>query len=213
MSLIIFDLDGTLIDSRQDLCDAMNEVRALHHLPPLPEKVTTTYLGSGERNCIRNLMHANVAGEAFEQACRDMRKAYQSRLTVKTVLYPGVAETLAELAKRHILCVASNKPQQSVTQIVETLGVADKFTQVIGGGTCQNLKPDPEIVYCAARLCNTTIENAWMIGDHFTDLETAANAGIHSCLCNYGFGDPKKDHADAVIQCFPQLLTVIENTR
>ena len=213
MSLIIFDLDGTLIDSRHDLCDAMNEVRALHGLSPLPEKVTTTYLGQGERNCIRHLMPDNIVGEEFEQACRDMRKAYQARLTVKTVLYPFVAETLEELAKKHILCVATNKPQQSASQIVETLGVADKFTQVIGGGTCKNLKPDPEVVFFAAKLCNTTIENAWMVGDHFTDLETAANAGIHSCLCNYGFGNPKKAHADAVIQCFPQLLTVIENTK
>ena len=213
MSLIIFDLDGTLIDSREDLGDAMNEVRALHGLPPLPLEVTTTYLGQGERNCIRHLMPESIVGEEFEQACRDMRKAYQKRLTVKTVLYNGVAETLAELAKRHILCVATNKPQPSATQIVESLGVADKFTQVIGGGTCKNLKPDPEIVYYAASLCNTIIDDAWMVGDHFTDLETAANAGIHSCLCNYGFGNPYKSHADAVIQSFPQLLTVIENTK
>ena len=102
----------------------MNEVRALHGLPPLPLEVTTTYLGQGERNCIRHLMPESIVGEEFEQACRDMRKAYQKRLTVKTVLYNGVAETLAELAKRHILCVATNKPQPSATQIVETLGVA-----------------------------------------------------------------------------------------
>lgn len=213
MTLIIFDLDGTLIDSRADLGDAMNEVRKAHSLPPLPLEVTTSFVGQGERNAIRRLMPESITGDEFEQACLEMRKFYQARQTVKTTLYPGVKETLAELSKMCILCVATNKPQASASAILSKLGVADMFKQIIGGGVCKKLKPDPEIAYLAAELCGETLEGSWMVGDHFTDLATAANAGMYSCFCNYGFGNPKQCRADAVIQEFSQLITVISQTK
>lgn len=206
MPLIIFDLDGTLIDSREDLADAVNEVRTIRGLDELPLQAVIKNIGDGQRKLImRSIPEVADDKDALEAALADMQKCYQKRLTVKTRLYPGVSETLNILKHKYKLAIISNKPEDSVRMILADLGILECFSAIIGGGRCKNLKPHPESVYLAAELSGCTLENAWFVGDHRTDMGAAANAGIKACYCAYGFGVQDKCRADALIQKFSAL--------
>ena len=206
--IIIFDLDGTLIDSRADLTDAVNEVRQLRGLSPLPLPQVVSYLGDGQRN----LMTRSIPGldeERLTEACRQMSACYAKRLVAKTRLYPGVAETLPVLAQTHSLCVVSNKNDDAANAILRELGIVRHFAAVIGGGRCKRLKPDIEPFLLAAEICGSPLEGGWVVGDHRTDMAAAKNASMRACFCAYGFGWQDVQRADALIQHFSLLTEII----
>ena len=206
--IIVFDLDGTLIDSRADLTDAVNEVRQLRGLQPLTLQQVISYVGDGQRNLMKRAI-PGLDDDDLTTACHQMSACYAKRLTAKTILYPGIAETLPRLAERFNLCVVSNKNDDAVKAILQNLKVFQHFAATVGGGRCKKLKPDAEPLLLAASLCGTTLEGGWVVGDHRTDMAAAKNAGMKACFCAYGFGIQDTQRADAVIQHFNQLLEIL----
>jgi len=203
--VLIFDLDGTLIDSRKDLAAGINHMRIHFGLEPLPLAAVVGYIGNG----VRRLVEGSLQGAEVdvEEALRVNREYYCSHLTVHTVLYDGVEQGIRRLtAAGHKLAVLTNKPGDPSRQILKYFGISDAFSSIIGGGDVENLKPDPE----GARRCMTVSgangANTWMIGDHWTDLAVADHAGIKSAFVRYGFGEERSYKPDVYFASFSELV-------
>jgi len=202
--LLIFDLDGTLADTRADLATGINRMRAHYNLPPLPLETVTGYIGDG----IRKLVERSLQGAAVDvdEALALNKKCYAEHLLDETALYPGVADGLRRLAEAgHALAVLSNKPGDPSRIILKHLGVDRLFFRIIGGGDVPNLKPATDGISALMEESGAVAESVWMIGDHHTDLEVAHNAGIKSGFVTYGIGNPGEFTADQVWNGFEEL--------
>ena len=185
--LLIFDLDGTLIDSRQDLCTGVNLMRRHYHLPPLPVKTISAFVGNG----IRNLVERSLEGQSIDidEAVRIDYKFYLRHIHDKTVLYPGVDRGLKALVRHgHDLALISNKNTEACKIILTHFKLLDLFASVIGGDSGLPLKPEPDTILATMRATKSNVENTWIIGDNHTDLAAARNAGVKSVFVTYGIG-------------------------
>lgn len=199
--LFIFDLDGTLIDSRADLTTAVNLVRNHHGLPPLPVNVVAGYVGEG----IRVLMELALAGSGADiaVAVKLQKKFYGEHLVDATVLYPGVADGLRRLhAAGHALAVASNKPAVFSEAILRHFGLLELMVHVAGEGNVAHLKPQPDMLFDVMRHAGADTAHTWMVGDHHTDLEAARRAGIRSIFLADGIGRTGKETPDVMCDSF-----------
>lgn len=187
--LLLFDLDGTLIDSRADLAAAVNRMRALHALPPLPLATVSAYVGDGVRIlAVRSLEGAPVDPDL---ATREISAAYAEHLVDATTAYPGVDASLRALrAAGHLLALVTNKPAPHAQRLLDHFRWTPLFAVILGGGDTPELKPSPLPLLEAMRRTGHTPENSWMIGDHHTDLEAARRAGVRSIFLHSGFGHP-----------------------
>jgi phosphoglycolate phosphatase len=203
--LLIFDLDGTLADSRADLATGINLMRAHYGLPPIRMDIIETYVGDGIRKLVeRSLQGASVD---LDEALALDKKFYAEHMLDETALYPGVADGLKKLAKvGHALAVLSNKPGDPSRIILKHLGVDGFFLRIIGGGDVPNLKPAPDGIFELMKKSGTESSNVWMLGDHHTDLEVAHNAGVKSGFVTYGIGHPGEFTADQVWHGFEELV-------
>jgi phosphoglycolate phosphatase len=203
--LLIFDLDGTLADTRADLVKGINLMRAHYGLPPLEFGTVIGYVGDGIRTLVaRALQGADVD---LDEALALDKKFYAEHLLDETVLYPGVSEGLPKLsAAGHALAVLSNKPGDPSRIILKGLGIADRFFRIIGAGDVPELKPDPVGIAALMEESGISSEQVWMIGDHHTDLEAARNAGVKSGFVTYGIGYPGEFSADQVWNGFEELV-------
>jgi phosphoglycolate phosphatase len=185
--LLIFDLDGTLAETRQDLTTGINRMRAHYGLPPLDVEAVTGCIGDG----IRKLVERSLSGTDvdIDEALELDRKFYAEHMFDETRLYPGVEEGLRALSG-HALAVLSNKPGGPTRAILKHLGVDGLFFRIFGGGDLPNLKPAPDGIEALLAETGVSKENTWMIGDHHTDLEVAHNAGVNSGFVTYGIGHP-----------------------
>ena len=191
MPLIVFDLDGTLIDSRRDLADAANALVLEHGGRPLPVEDITAMVGEGAALLVRRALRAaGLASTEVEPALRRFLELYDERLLVHTVLYEGTREALAILATRAPLAVLTNKPQRPTERILEGLDIARYFSTVIGGDTALPRKPDPAGLESLIASAGTIAADTMMVGDSVIDLRTARAAGTRLCLVSYGFGFP-----------------------
>jgi len=201
MPLMFFDLDGTLVDSRQDLAESINAVRASYRLPPLPQEVIVGYIGDGIQILLGRAI-PEIPRDRLDEAVERMADIYGRHALDNTRLYPEVKETLQELASRHTLILASNKATEPSCQILRGLGICDLFTEICG--SCR--KPNPDVLLDTMKRHGCPPADAWMVGDNHTDLAAAENAGMRSCFCAFGFGRRKEgQRADALIQSFSQL--------
>jgi phosphoglycolate phosphatase len=188
MRLIVFDLDGTLIDSRQDLADAMNQVLVELGAAPLPVETIALLVGEGAPTLVRRaLAMASLEVDPLEALGRFLN-IYESCLLVHTRPYAGTMEMLAALAGRYHLAVLTNKPSAATRQILDGLGLSPWFADVIGGDSPFHRKPDPAgLLHLVAR-AQATPATTMMVGDSAIDLETARRAKANICLARYGFG-------------------------
>ena len=209
MKTALFDLDGTLIDSRGDLAKAVNLTRQDFDLPPRPVAEVVACVGEG----VRVLIERAIPELPMHWDAMLVRQQvhYQQHCLDQTSLYEGVAESLNTLhADGWRLAVITNKPACFTHTILEGLGLTGLFQAVVGGGECDRLKPDPAPLYLAARRMDCVLTEAdWMIGDHFTDLAAGRSAGIKSCFCRYGFGEVRHERYDAAIDCMCDLLPIL----
>jgi phosphoglycolate phosphatase len=199
MELLIFDLDGTLVDSRLDLANAVNATRVHMGMTPLANERVYTYVGNGAPVLIRRAL-GEAAGEAqVQEALEYFLEFYREHDLDNTVLYPGVRESLDRLrAAGKRMAVLTNKPVAMSKAIVEGLGTGSYFFRVYGGNSFEFKKPDP--IGIASLLAETGFgrDAALMIGDSSVDVRTARNAGIRCCGVTYGFqpetlADPAPD--------------------
>ena len=206
--LVIFDLDGTLIDSRMDLTEAINHMRGTYQLPPLSMQTVSGFIGNGARALLeRSLAGTSVdVDEAFERN----KEYYLSHLTVHTTCYPGVLEGIKTLAKNgHKMAVLTNKPGKSSRLILDHFGVSSDLVVNIGGGDIKELKPDPEGVFLCMKKAGISKEQTWMMGDHYTDLSVAENAGVRSIFARYGFGETRGFVPTKKVDSFSEMVDFI----
>lgn len=186
--LLIFDLDGTLIDSVGDLTTAVNRLRQDHRLPSLSADIVRRHVGDGARKLVERILQG--CDVDLEMALHDYRGYYEQHMSDTTTLYPDVREGLGRLrATGYQLAVISNKPAAFCRELLARLGVADCFICILGDGDTPRLKPDPAPLIEVMRRASATPEETWMIGDHHTDLEAARRAGLRSVFVAYGLGE------------------------
>ncbi|MDH3346177.1 MAG: HAD-IA family hydrolase [Kiritimatiellaceae bacterium] len=201
--LLIFDLDGTLAETRQDLTTGINLMRAHYKLPPLDVETVTGYIGDGVRKLVERSL--KDSGVDVDEALSLNKQFYAENMFEETRLYPGVEEGLVELAANE-MAVLSNKPGDPTRAILRHLGANGHFFRMLGGGDLPNLKPSPDGIEALMEESGMSAENTWMIGDHHTDLEVAHNAGVKSGFVTYGMGHAGKFKADQIWNDFRELV-------
>ena len=204
--LIVFDLDGTLIDSLCDLAAAINATREMFGLKPLSVETVKACVGNGVKVLIQRAFK-DAPEVGFDDALARYSNYYATHLTVHTLLYPGVADGLKAIHDRGIkLAVVTNKPSSAATVILTDLQVADLFDAVCGGDGGVPLKPAPDMLLLFQERFKA--KNCWMIGDHYTDLEAGRRAGFRRGFARYGFGDPREEVPDFTLDTFSDLVVL-----
>lgn len=186
---VIFDLDGTLIDSKEDLADAANRTLRAEGFPQWPVEQYGLFLGRGIRNLVLNALPEDRRDEETVDRCRDLILAdYGKNYRVKTRLYPGIAQVLDFLSENGVkMAVLSNKPHEITCRIMDELFAAWHFEAVMGAGTGLPMKPDPEAVFFICRKMGVRPGNVLYVGDSDVDMLTAFNAGVKSLGVSWGF--------------------------
>ena len=195
MNLVIFDLDGTLIDSRLDLVHSVNAMLRNFERPELPDEVVASYVGDGAPMLVRRALGDPEDESFFKQALEFFLSYYREHKLDHTTVYAGIPEALkviqANGADRNggarKMAVLSNKPVNPSRAIVEALGLAEFFIYVYGGNSFKTKKPDPLGVRTLLKETGTASEQALIVGDSSIDVLTGKNAGIATCGVTYGF--------------------------
>ena len=186
--LIIFDLDGTLIDSAQDLAISMNATREHFGLPSIDPALIYSYVGSGAAVLVQRAMGGNVPEERLADALKFFLTFYRAHALEHTKLYPGVRQAVVALSESgHQLAVLTNKPVRISFDIIGALGLSDRFMRVYGGDSFPVKKPDPTGVRALMDEAGTCAATTWLVGDSSVDIRTARNAGVRSCGVAWGF--------------------------
>lgn len=203
LKLLVFDLDGTLIDSAQDLCNSVNAALAEFGMGPLPDPTIAGFVGNGAPLLMRRslAMASNCAVEVvnedlFKNAYAFFLQYYREHKLDFTYAYDGVLEALTALHKLHehpnglarTMAVLTNKPVRPARGICDGLGLADYFVHIYGGDSFPVKKPDPHGLRSLMLETGVHPEETVMVGDSKVDVETARNAGTWSLGCSFGFG-------------------------
>ena len=188
MDLLIFDLDGTLIDSKLDLAHAANAARHHMGMPPIANERVYSYVGNGAPVLIRRVLGAEASEAQVQEALEFFLEYYREHMLDYTVLYPGVRESLDRLRDAGVqMAVLTNKPVNISRAIVRGLGAGPHFRQVYGGNSFEFKKPHPIGVETLMAECGAAREGTMMVGDSPVDIQTARAAGVKSCGVTYGF--------------------------
>jgi phosphoglycolate phosphatase len=204
LKLLVFDLDGTLIDSAQDLANSVNAMLCHFHREPLPGEVVAGFIGNGALMMVRRALAANgahVSEEFLAQAHTFFLDYYREHKLDYTYAYEGVLEALDALRTVHdqpgapprSMAVLTNKPVRPAQAICEALGLAPYFLNIYGGNSFTTKKPDPEGLLALMREAAARPEETVMIGDSQVDIETARNAGAWSIGCTFGLAPGSLD--------------------
>ncbi len=190
IQLVIFDLDGTLIDSRLDLIHSVNAM--LRHLgrPELPGEVVASYVGDGAPMLVRRALGDPNDEKIVKDALQYFLEYYKEHKLDHTTVYAGIPEALQQIqanGTRRKMAVLSNKPVNPSRAIVEALGLRGFFVHVYGGNSFETKKPDPLGVATILQETGVAPDRALMVGDSSIDVLTGINAGIFTCGVTYGF--------------------------
>jgi len=193
ISGIIFDLDGTLLNTLDDLADSMNSVLASHGFPQYSSDAYRYFVGDGMDMLVRRTVPEMLGSEDTISTCMyEMKKVYASHWNCKTVPYKGIPEVLAALDKRGCaLSVLSNKNHDMVLKTVQYYFNGITFREIIGAG-CFKKKPDPEAAFHIASVLELDCSEILYVGDSMVDMKTAIAAGMHPAGVLWGFRDEKE---------------------
>jgi phosphoglycolate phosphatase len=197
MRLIVFDLDGTLVDSLPDLTSALNRTLAAGGLAPFTEAQVAPMVGDGagmllRRACARRGITADDAMVAAYIADYTAHSAQETRA------YPGIPEVLARLrGQGYRLAVCTNKPERPARAVLAAIGLAGFFDAVLGGDSCATRKPDPGHLLATIRAAGGVPQASLMVGDHRNDVLAAWGAGTKCIFAAWGYGTPDME-GDAV---------------
>ena len=187
--LLIFDLDGTLIDSRRDLADSANAMLASYGAPPMAEDAVVRMVGCGAATLVKRVITAAGVNVPLEEALASFLSIYDRKLVDYTRPYDGVPVLLEDLDRRGVaMSLLTNKPLAQSMKILEQFDLARFFRDCVGGDGPFPRKPAPEAVKFLIGNASADSDNVVLIGDSSVDLQTARNAGVQLCLAGYGFG-------------------------
>lgn len=185
--LTVFDLDGTLIDSKRDLAESVNATRAYAGLPPLAPETVYSYVGNGAPVLIRRAMGPDYSEEEIGGFLEFFIRYYHDHCLDHTALYPGMRDCLEQLRAADVqLAVLTNKPVRISQAIVDGLGLGAYFFRVYGGNSFASKKPDPEGLLKLVMEADVPLDRVLMVGDSSVDIHTAVNAGVASLGVTYG---------------------------
>lgn len=210
---MLFDLDGTLVDSRADLTASINHMRRKYGYAELDVPTVTSFVGNGMRRLVeRAIKDTDIP---LQDAIRCSRSYYFKHLLDATTLYQGVRDTLETLHELGIrLALVTNKPVAPAEAILDGLNIRKWFGAVVGGDSCAELKPHPDPLRMATTRFDLELPqngpDIWMVGDNYTDLQAAHRAGCRACLCRYGFGSPRDLPFDKAVERPADLVRIAE---
>jgi phosphoglycolate phosphatase len=190
MNLVIFDLDGTLIDSRLDLIHSVNAMLRHFDRPELPGDVVASYVGDGAPMLVRRALGDPDDEKFFKEGLEFFLAYYREHKLDYTHVYAGIPEALEQIRSNDAqrkMAVLSNKPVNPSRAIVDALGLVDFFVKVYGGNSFETKKPDPLGVKTLLQETATEPANAMIVGDSSIDVLTGRNAGVATCGVTYGF--------------------------
>lgn len=182
---VIYDLDGTLVDSRADIADSVNEMLLRLGLERHPDALVWSFVGDGAERLIRRAL-GGQREHRYSEAAPIWREEYERRLLLKTRLYPGIEDLLRRPPARR--AVLTNKPGAFARTILAGLGVAPAFAQVVGGDEGPR-KPDPENLLRICAALGASKEESLLVGDSPVDIATGRAAGVPVCAVSWGFGE------------------------
>lgn len=217
--LLIFDLDGTLIDSKIDLARSVNAT--LQHLgrAPLAEETISSYVGQGAQALIERAAGDGVTPQEVARGLEFFLDYYKQHKLDHTGLYPGVPEALERLARgggsgERLLAVLTNKPVRVSREILRELRLLRFFRSVYGGNSFETKKPDPLGVHTLLQETGVAPSEAMIVGDSDVDVLTGSNAGVWTCGVTYGFGTLERESnpPDLVVDSLLELADVLKST-
>jgi phosphoglycolate phosphatase len=189
--LVAFDLDGTLVDSAQDLADSGNALLRSYAARPLSTPDIVAMVGEGARELVRRLLEARRVAVPLNHALARFLALYDARLVATTRPYEGVVEMLHDSSARARLAVLTNKPAHSTQRLLDAFDLRKYFAEVVCGDGDVPRKPDPAGLAGLVERAGVDRSRALMVGDSPADVQTALNAGVPMCLVRYGFGFAK----------------------
>ena len=213
--IIVFDLDGTLVDTAPDLIDTLNVVFAREGLPPVAYQTARNLIGGGARAMIARGIEAEgrVFGQPkLEQMFDDFIAYYSAHVADRSRPFPGLVDALDKLAAGgHRFAVCTNKLERLSVLLLEKLELTDRFAAICGQDTFGIQKPDPEILHRTIAAAGGNPQRAIMIGDSLTDIRTARAAGVPVIAVDFGYSEnPVSELApDKIISHFAQLPAAI----
>jgi len=209
---LIFDLDGTLIDSKLDLIHSVNAMLREMNRPELAAETISGYIGHGAPQLIARALGSAATEQERKHALQFFLGYYEEHKMDNTRAYPSVPETLAQLA--HLpMAVLTNKPAKISVRILKELGLQNFFQAIYGGNTFETKKPDPFGANKILRQFAVAPRQTVLVGDSEVDVQTARNAGMLAATVNYGFGvhDRAVHPADIYLDRFADLSNLLTN--
>jgi len=206
MQAFLFDLDGTLIDSKLDLVNSVNFMLREMEREVLPLTTVASYIGHGAPRLVADALGPNAAEADRKRGLEIFLAHYSEHCLDATRAYPGVLESLEALQDRP-MAVLTNKPLKMGVDILEALGLRKYFRAVYGGDSFEKKKPDPAGALTILKNLGTQPHEAAMAGDSGVDIQTARNAGMFAIAVNYGFGqhDRQAQPADLYIDSLEEI--------
>ena len=209
---LIFDLDGTLIDSKRDLIHSVNAMLLEMGREKLHEETISGYIGHGAPLLVSRALGGNAKEEELRRALQFFLAYYEEHKLDTTSAYPGVVEAMAELSRKQVpMAVLTNKPVRISVRILEALGLANHFRVIYGGNSFETKKPDPLGANTILSEFAATPNEAMVVGDSEVDVQTARNAGTIAVAVNYGFGvhDRTQHPADIYLERISDLVPLV----
>lgn len=187
---LVFDLDGTLIDSRRDITTAIDRTRQGYGLPPLGLEKVITMVGEGARVLIERALGPDIPPDRIDEALAIYLDHYGQVCLDQTRPYPGIEEMLARLAPAWPMALLSNKGEKLSRKVLAGLGLDRYFREILGGDSLPTRKPDSAGLRLLAERLGVPVERLMLVGDTWIDAETARNAGCSFALVEWGFPRP-----------------------
>lgn len=211
---LLFDLDGTILDTLDDLCDSVNYALSAHGHPTRTKREIRAILGNGVINLITRSLPEGVSNEQFEECLATYKEHYEINKTNKTAPYKGIPEALSALrADGYKIAIVSNKHDEAA-QGLYNLFFSELADFAIGNTAEIPKKPEPDMVFAAAKKLGVSLDEIVFVGDSEVDFQTAKNAGVPCISVTWGFRDEdvlRKAGADCIINSPDELVATVKN--